>query len=177
MKKCSQSRFHVYFTSLVKKWTKNVTSSSMWERYPGIPQSPADFQLHMHTPRCLPLFHFPVCWSEDMIVKQENRAGGRGVTVYLCTCTSAYKQKLCRLTHTPSWGTDSVSSVIPVMSIKLEWLTGRVWDGDGMGEKGRRPWEVSGQLSDNVDVITQELTRRDLMVKNQAHKKITQYNA
>lgn len=46
-----------------------------------------------------------------------------------------------------------------------------------MGEKGPRPWEVSGQPSDNVDVITQELTRRDLMVKNQAHKKVTQYNA
>lgn len=26
---------------------------------------------------------------------------------------------------------NSVSSVIPVMSIKLGWLTGRVWDGAG----------------------------------------------
>lgn len=145
----------------------------MWERCPGIPQSPADFQLHMHTPQCLPLFHFPVRWLEDMIVKRENRVGGggMGVTVYLCTCTSAYKQKLSGLTHTPSRGTDSVSSVIPVMSIKLEWLTGRVWDGDGMGENSPRPWEVSEQPSDNVDVITQELTGRDLKGKNQAHKK------
>lgn len=91
------------------------------------------------------------------------QSGGRGVTVYLCTCTSVYKQKLCGLTHTPSWETDSVSSVIPVMSIKLEWLTGRVWDGDGMGETGPRPWEVSEQAADNVDVIALELTGRDLI--------------
>lgn len=32
-----------------------------------------------------------------------------------------------------------------------------------MGETGPRPWEVSEQAADNVDVIAQELTGRDLI--------------
>lgn len=160
------------FTSplLWSKRAKNVTlipaqcETGIQESLP----SPADFQLHMHTPHCLPVFHFPVCWLKDMIVKEVNRMGEgeRGVTVYLCTCTSVCKQEPCGLIHTQSWERGSVPSVIPVMSIKLEWLTGRVWDGDGMGENGPRPWEVSEQAADNVDVITQELTGRDLMGKS-----------
>lgn len=44
---------------------------------------------------------------------------------------------------------------------KVGWLTGRVWNGDGLGEKGPRPWEVSEQAKDNVDVNTQELTGKE----------------
>lgn len=42
-----------------------------------------------------------------------------------------------------------------------------------MGENGPRPWEVSVQAADNVDVITQELTGRDLMDKNPGIMKCT----
>lgn len=61
--------------------------------------------------------------------------GGMGTySVFMNThiCVS-----LCSLTapqaDTVNPGTDGVSLVIPVMSIKLGWLTGRVWDGPGWG--------------------------------------------
>lgn len=40
-----------------------------------------------------------------------------------------------------------------------------MWDGGGLGEKGPRPWEVSEQAEDNVDVNTQELTGKETGTK------------
>lgn len=64
------------------------------------------------------------------------RVWGMGVysifmNMHVCVSLCAMSFNSRAGTDTASWGVDSVSSVIPVMSIKLGWLTGRVWDGEG----------------------------------------------
>lgn len=132
------------------------------------PPSPTDFQLHMHTPQCLPLFHFPVCWLEDMIVNQENsvgEGGGYSVFMHMHVCvqaTALWTHTYTKLRNRQRFISDScnVNKVGMVERKRVGWR-------QGMGENGPRPWEVSAQAADNVDVA-QELTGRDLMGKNQA---------
>lgn len=53
------------------------------------------------------------------------------------------------------------SLVIPVMSIKLGWLTGRVWNG-AWGSAAQGHGKSQTEAADNDDVITQKLTGGDL---------------
>lgn len=53
------------------------------------------------------------------------------MNMHVCVSLCVIPFKSCVGIDTVSGETDSVSSVVPVMSIKLGWLTGRVWDGEG----------------------------------------------
>lgn len=94
---------------------------------------------------------FPYCYSHVTRLHTGTgccvymKRGGWGRTVYFMhVCVRLCVIPCNRSTGTVSWETDGVSLAIPVMSIKLGWLTGRVWDGAG-GEQPKAMGSVWGR--------------------------------
>lgn len=103
-----------------------------------------------------------------MIAKQENRVGeGGGYSVFMHMHVWVQAKALWTHTYTKLRNRQCfISDSCNVNKVGMVNRKSVGWRRDG--ENGPRPWQVSEQAAENVDVITQELTGRDVMGKNQA---------
>lgn len=99
-----------------------------------------------------------------MIVKQESRVGvGVGYSVFMHMHVCLQEKALWAHTYTELRNRQRFIS--DSCNVNKVGMVNR--KSVGMGENGPRPWEVLKQAADNVDAITQELTRRDLTGNSQ----------